>query len=64
MKLIRKTDTRAFEVYQAIIKNGGYCRCKTEKTEANRCMRAEFKEKIEDPEFSGDCHCGLYHKEK
>ena len=43
---------------------GGYCPCRTEKTEDNRCMCREFREQIADPEFEGFCHCMLYYKEK
>lgn len=42
---------------------GGYCPCRIEKTEENKCMCKEFKEQIADPEFEGYCHCMLYYKE-
>ncbi len=44
--------------------NGGYCPCRLEKIEDNKCMCREFKEQIDDPEFEGYCHCMLYYKEK
>ena len=43
---------------------GGYCPCRMEKTEDNKCMCKEFREQIADPEFEGYCHCMLYYKEK
>ncbi|MCI9126381.1 MAG: ferredoxin thioredoxin reductase catalytic beta chain [Eubacterium sp.] len=42
---------------------GGYCPCRIEKTEENKCMCKEFKDQIADPEFEGYCHCMLYYKE-
>ena len=43
---------------------GGYCPCRVEKTEDNKCMCKEFREQIADPDFEGYCHCRLYYKEK
>lgn len=42
----------------------GYCPCRIERTEDNRCMCKEFKEQINDPDFEGFCHCLLYYKSK
>ena len=44
--------------------SGGYCPCRAERTEENRCMCREFREQCADPEFEGYCHCMLYYKEK
>ena len=41
---------------------GGYCPCRLEKTEDNKCMCKEFREQIADPNFEGYCHCLLYYK--
>ena len=43
---------------------GGYCPCRLERSEDNKCICREFREQIEDPEFEGFCHCMLYYKEK
>ncbi|MBQ9961175.1 MAG: ferredoxin thioredoxin reductase catalytic beta chain [Firmicutes bacterium] len=43
---------------------GGYCPCRRERIEDNKCMCKEFKEQIADPEFEGYCHCLLYYKSK
>ncbi len=43
---------------------GGYCPCRLEKTEDNKCICKEFKEQIADPDFEGYCHCRLYYKSK
>ena len=45
-------------------KRGGYCPCKIQKTEDNKCICKEFRQQIEDPDFEGYCHCLLYYKEK
>ena len=56
------------EVVNAIRKglemNGGYCPCRREKTEDNKCICKEFREQIADPDFEGYCHCMLYYKSK
>ena len=45
-------------------RTGGYCPCRLERTEENKCMCREFREQIKDPEFEGYCHCLLYYKER
>ena len=51
------------EVVNAIKKglemNGGYCPCRREKTEDNKCICKEFREQIACGKV-GKCHCGLY----
>ena len=42
----------------------GYCPCRLEKTEDNKCMCKEFRDQIADSNFEGYCHCLLYYKEK
>ena len=43
---------------------GGYCPCRVQMTEENKCVCKEFREQIADPNFEGYCHCGLYYKSK
>lgn len=43
---------------------GGYCPCRIEINEDNKCMCREFREQIADPDFEGYCHCLLYYKSK
>lgn len=43
---------------------GGYCPCRVEKTDDNKCICKEFREQIADPNFEGYCHCKLYYKSK
>lgn len=43
---------------------GGYCPCRVQKTDDNKCICKEFREQIADPNFEGYCHCKLYYKSK
>ena len=43
---------------------GGYCPCRLEKSEENKCICREFREQMADPDFEGYCHCMLYYKSK
>lgn len=45
-------------ISKAIVDNGGYCCCKVERIDENKCMCKDFR----DQEGSGFCHCGLYYK--
>ena len=49
-------------VREGLQHTGGYCPCRLERTEENRCMCREFREQIDDPAFEGYCHCMLYYK--
>lgn len=49
---------------KAMLKNGGYCPCRLQHTPDTLCPCREFRGQIEDPAFSGFCHCHLYFKEK
>ena len=49
-------------VKEGLKKTGGYCPCRTQRTEEFKCMCKEFKEQIADPNFEGFCHCFLYYK--
>ncbi len=49
-------------VKEGLKKTGGYCPCRTQRTEEFKCMCKEFKEQIADPGFEGFCHCFLYYK--
>lgn len=51
-------------VKDGLKRTGGYCPCRRERTEENKCICKEFREMIKDPEFEGFCHCMLYYKEK
>ncbi len=49
-------------VQEGLRRTGGYCPCRIERTEENKCMCKEFREQIQNPEFEGYCHCMLYYK--
>lgn len=51
-------------VREGLKRTGGYCPCRTERTEAFKCMCEEFKKQIDDPNYEGYCHCFLYYTEK
>ncbi len=54
------TDEDVKEVILRALKNNqGYCPCRLEKTPDTKCMCKEFREQLE-----GECHCGLYVKER
>ena len=58
-------DKKMVELLQeGLRRKGGYCPCRLEKTEDNKCMCKEFREQIADPDFEGYCHCKLYYKSK
>ena len=50
-------------IREGLKRTGGYCPCRLQRTEENKCICAEFRAQIEDPDFSGYCHCMLYYKE-
>ena len=51
-------------IREGLKKKNGYCPCRTEIIEDNKCMCREFREQIADPDFEGYCHCMLYYKSK
>ena len=51
-------------VKEGLARTGGYCPCRLERSEENKCMCKELREQIKDPDFEGYCHCLLYYKEK
>lgn len=51
-------------IKEGLKKKNGYCPCRLEIVEENKCICKEFKEQIADPDFEGYCHCMLYYKSK
>ena len=51
-------------VKEGLKRNNGYCPCRREQIEENKCMCEEFKKQVNDPDFEGYCHCMLYYKSK
>lgn len=63
MKISLNEDANIVKMIQeGLRKKDGYCPCRLQKTEDNKCMCKEFREQIADPEFEGYCHCRLYYK--
>ena len=50
-------------VKEGLKRTGGYCPCRLERSEENKCICKEFREQIADPHYQGYCHCMLYYKE-
>ena len=51
-------------VKEGLKRTGGYCPCRRERTEENKCICAEFRQQMADENFEGFCHCMLYYKSK
>lgn len=66
MKKFRLSDNSEVvnTVKEGLKRTGGYCPCRLQRTEENKCICREFREQLEDPDFYGHCHCGLYYKPK
>lgn len=65
MKVILNADEEIVKtIKEGLERTGGYCPCRLERTEENKCMCEEFKAQIKDPNFEGFCHCRLYYKYK
>lgn len=47
-------------VQEALKESDGYCPCAIIRNEDTKCMCKDFRENVS----SGECHCGLYVKEK
>ncbi len=52
------------QIREGLKRTGGYCPCRLERTEENKCICEEFKAQMADPNYEGYCHCMLYYKEK
>ena len=52
------------DIKAGLAAKGGYCPCRFERIEENKCICKEFREQIADPDFEGYCHCGLYYKSR
>ena len=50
-------------IKEGLKRTGGYCPCRLQRTEENKCICKEFREQIADPNFKGYCHCLLYYKD-
>ncbi len=65
MKVTLNPDAEMVKmIKEGLERTGGYCPCRLERTEENRCVCLEFRRQIADPNFEGYCHCMLYYKSK
>ena len=65
MEVKYNEDEKIVQIIKAGLKRtGGYCPCKLQHIEDNKCMCKEFRQQIQDPNFEGYCHCRLYYKSK
>lgn len=63
MKVTLNPDENIVKIVkEGLKKTGGYCPCRRERTEENKCMCKEFREQVADPNYEGYCHCMLYYK--
>ena len=49
-------------IKEGLKQSGGYCPCRREKSDENKCICKEFRQQMNDPNFEGYCHCMLYYK--
>ena len=63
---VRLNDNKELvtKIKEGLEKKGGYCPCRLEKTEDNKCICREFREQMADPDFEGYCHFMLYYKSR
>ena len=59
---LNKNEEIVKNIKEGLAKSGGYCPCRVEKIEENKCMCKEFRDQIKDPNYEGYCHCMLYYK--
>ena len=51
-KITLNPDAEVVEtVKEGLKRTGGYCPCRLERTEENKCMCKEFRDQINDPDF-------------
>ncbi|MBQ1269281.1 MAG: ferredoxin thioredoxin reductase catalytic beta chain [Clostridia bacterium] len=63
MKVTLNPDAEVVKMIKdGLKKTGGYCPCRRERTEENKCICQEFRSQMADPSFEGFCHCLLYYK--
>ncbi len=61
---LNKDQEMVAQIRRGLERTGGYCPCRVQRTEENKCICQEFRQQIADPSFEGYCHCMLYYKSK
>ena len=65
MKIKLNENTEIVKIVkEGLARTGGYCPCRRERTDENKCMCKVFRKQIKDDSFEGYCHCMLYYKSK
>lgn len=64
MIVVNPDDNLVEEITSKLKENGGYCPCSIIHVKATKCMCKDFRDKIKNPDFFGQCHCGLYIKKE
>lgn len=49
-------------IREALKENDNYCPCSRVKSPDTKCMCKDFRDKMDDIQFVGYCHCELYKK--
>ncbi len=49
-------------IHKALRENSGYCPCAIERSDATKCVCDNFVENCTNPNWFGQCDCGLYEK--
>lgn len=63
MKITKTNDLKTLEmVEKGLRESNGYCPCKCEHTPENECMCLDFREMLDDPDYTGYCPCMYYYK--
>ena len=63
MKIMLNENEEIVKIIKEGLKqSGGYCPCRREKSDENKCICKEFRQQMNDPNFEGYCHCMLYYK--
>lgn len=64
MKVMINRDAEHVKaIREALEANDNYCPCQI-RSEDTQCMCKSFRDLLNDPDFYGFCHCGLYEKVK
>lgn len=61
--MVRLNDDKEMvkSIKEGLKRTGGYCPCRIQRTEENKCMCKEFREADSRPGIlMGFCHCMLY----
>lgn len=65
MKITTNENKKLVQDIQTELKeNNGYCPCSLAKTPDTKCMCKDFRDKLRNELWYGECHCGLYKKIK